>query len=200
MSDGGAAAALTRAQLECANGVMIPGLVTDVAASMFAAWAASGDATYMRWLSDALGGDGDGFPRRGTTAAQKGEFSRALLAQPPAPGEGEGEGGGGGIGGRDLAGRLAKMDLRRFKRTLKAFCGGRKPVRAAAAAAAAASELLIEGRKNSAASIPLVASRLVLDYLSLRRLTVPTWNIPFLLSAAASEHARARSVSHASPR
>jgi|TARA_B100001142_G_scaffold183309_1_gene182684 hypothetical protein len=126
LSDGGAAAALTRAQLECANGVMIPGLVTDVAASMFAAWAASGDATYMRWLSDALGGDGDGFPRRGTTAAQKGEFSRALLAQPPAPGEGEGEGGGGGIGGRDLAGRLAKMDLRRFKRTLKAFCGGKK--------------------------------------------------------------------------
>lgn len=52
----GAATALLRALLECANGVMPPSLVTDVSAAMFGAWAAAGDDMFAPLLLAALGG------------------------------------------------------------------------------------------------------------------------------------------------
>jgi hypothetical protein len=77
-----------------------------------------------------LGGPAaDGFPRAGTSAEQKAEFHDALLLlTPPAAEAGLGGGGGGEGGGRGAGkgGRIVKMDLRRFKRALKAFCGGKK--------------------------------------------------------------------------
>ena len=127
---GGAAAATVRALLECANGGMPPNLVTDVSAAMFAAWASNGDEAFSGWLMAALGGDGDGFPRRGTTAAAKADFRDSLLMV------------NGACGGVDAQGRkmeagaiakgikegvvFTKLDLRRFKRVVKAFCGGKK--------------------------------------------------------------------------
>ena len=55
----------------------------------------------------------EGFPRAGTSAEQKAEFHDALLLlTPPEPSPG--------------GGKVTKMDLRRFKRALKAFCGGKK--------------------------------------------------------------------------
>ena len=58
---------------------MPPNLVTDVSAALFAAWASNGDEAFSGWLMEALGGDGDGFPRRGTTAAAKADFRDSLL-------------------------------------------------------------------------------------------------------------------------
>lgn len=126
----GAAAATVRALLECANGAMPPNLVTDVSAALFAAWASNGDDAFSGWLMEALGGDGDGFPRRGTTAAAKADFRDSLLMV------------NGACGGVDAQGRkmeagavakgikegvvFTKLDLRRFKRVVKAFCGGKK--------------------------------------------------------------------------
>ena len=126
----GAAAATVRALLECANGAMPPNLVTDVSAALFAAWASNGDEAFSGWLMEALGGDGDGFPRRGTTAAAKADFRDSLLMV------------NGACGGVDAQGRkmeagavakgikegvvFTKLDLRRFKRVVKAFCWGKK--------------------------------------------------------------------------
>lgn len=56
LMDQGAAVALLRALLECANGVMPPNLVTDVAAAMFSAWIAMGDDTFAPLLLTALAG------------------------------------------------------------------------------------------------------------------------------------------------
>ena len=109
---------------------MPPNLVTDVSAALFAAWASNGDEAFSGWLMEALGGDGDGFPRRGTTAAAKADFRDSLLMV------------NGACGGVDAQGRkmeagavakgikegvvFTKLDLRRFKRVVKAFCGGKK--------------------------------------------------------------------------
>jgi hypothetical protein len=60
-----------------------------------------------------LGPDGDGFPRAGSTAQNKLDFHDQLLMLGSAVN-----------GGTDNLG--GKMDLRRFKRQLKAFCGGKK--------------------------------------------------------------------------
>ena len=112
---------LIRAMLRCACGSMPPGMVTDVSAALFATWAACGDRVFGTWLEEALGGDKDGFPRRSTTREQKAFFARELLGtlgdvpgdapERTAPREASPE---------------AKMDLRRFKRCVKAFCGGKK--------------------------------------------------------------------------
>ena len=124
-SDGGGGAAIVRALLECANGAMPPSAVTDVAAAMFAAWTAVGDEVFGGWLTRALGGDRDGFPRANCTREQKAEFAAALLGV-------DGFEGGGGWGKErgkkpSASGRgPVKVDLRRFKRVLKAFCGGKK--------------------------------------------------------------------------
>ena len=123
--DGGGGAAIVRALLECANGAMPPSAVTDVAAAMFAAWTAVGDEVFGGWLTRALGGDRDGFPRANCTREQKAEFAAALLGV-------DGFEGGGGWGKErgkkpSASGRgPVKVDLRRFKRVLKAFCGGKK--------------------------------------------------------------------------
>ena len=112
---------LIRAMFRCACGSMPPGMVTDVSAALFATWAACGDHVFGTWLAEALGGDKDGFPRRSTTREQKAFFARELLGtlgdvpgdapERTAPREASPE---------------AKMDLRRFKRCVKAFCGGKK--------------------------------------------------------------------------
>lgn len=96
-------------------------MVTDVSVALFATWAACGDHVFGTWLAEALGGDKDGFPRRSTTREQKAFFARELLGtlgdvpgdapERTAPREASPE---------------AKMDLRRFKRCVKAFCGGKK--------------------------------------------------------------------------
>ena len=112
---------LIRAMFRCACGSMPPGMVTDVSAALFATWAACGDHVFGTWLAEALGGDKDGFPRRSTTREQKAFFAHELLGtlgdvpgdapERTAPREASPE---------------AKMDLRRFKRCVKAFCGGKK--------------------------------------------------------------------------
>ena len=110
-----------RALLRCACGSMPPGMVTDVSAALFATWAACGDRVFGTWLSEALGGDRDGFPRKSTSLDQKAFFVRELLGtfgdeDPDAPGP----------TGPHESSPEAKMDLRRFKRCVKAFCGGKK--------------------------------------------------------------------------
>ena len=114
-----------RAMLRCACGSMPPGMVTDVSAALFATWAACGDRVFGTWLAEALGGDKDGFPRKSTTLDQKAAFARELLfsgtcgdADPDAPD-------GSNPRSRESSPE-AKMDLRRFKRCVKAFCGGKK--------------------------------------------------------------------------
>ena len=116
----GAGVALVRAMLECANGLMPPGLVTDVAAALYAAWMAVGDGRMAEWLHGALGGDRDGFPRDSTTKEQKEDFIGLLLfLHADASGHGD-------LGPSRLGKTGEKHDLRRFKRCLKAFCGGKK--------------------------------------------------------------------------
>tara|TARA_B100000405_G_C16626377_1_gene389672 strand:- start:107 stop:958 length:852 start_codon:yes stop_codon:yes gene_type:complete len=116
----GAGVALVRAMLECANGLMPPGLVTDVSAALYAAWMAVGDGRMAEWLHGALGGDRDGFPRDSTTKEQKEDFIGLLLfLHADASGHGD-------LGPSRLGKTGEKHDLRRFKRCLKAFCGGKK--------------------------------------------------------------------------
>jgi len=110
-----------RAMFRCACGVMPPGMVTDVSAALFATWAACGDHVFGTWLLEALGGDKDGFPRRSTTREQKAFFARELLGMlGDVPGDAPER-----TAPRE-ASPEAKMDLRRFKRCVKAFCGGKK--------------------------------------------------------------------------
>jgi hypothetical protein len=112
---------LIRAMFRCACGVMPPGMVTDVSAALFATWAACGDHVFGTWLLEALGGDKDGFPRRSTTREQKAFFARELLGTlGDVPGDAPER-----TSTRE-ASPEAKMDLRRFKRCVKAFCGGKK--------------------------------------------------------------------------
>ncbi len=116
----GAGVALVRAMLECANGLMPPGLVTDVSAALYAAWMAVGDGRMAEWLRGAVGGDRDGFPRDSTTKEQKEDFIGLLLfLHADASGHGD-------LGPSRLGKTGEKHDLRRFKRCLKAFCGGKK--------------------------------------------------------------------------
>ena len=112
---------LIRAMFRCACGVMPPGMVTDVSAALFATWAACGDHVFGTWLLEALGGDKDGFPRRSTTREQKAFFAHELLGMlGDVPGDAPER-----TSTRE-ASPEAKMDLRRFKRCVKAFCGGKK--------------------------------------------------------------------------
>ena len=116
-------ARLLRAMLRCACGSMPPGMVTDISAALFATWAACGDRVFGTWLAEALGGDRDGFPRKSTTLDQKASFVNELLGT-------FGDAGDAGDAGDRTSPREAspeaKMDLRRFKRCVKAFCGGKK--------------------------------------------------------------------------
>ena len=116
-------ARLLRAMLRCACGSMPPGMVTDISAALFATWAACGDRVFGTWLAEALGGDRDGFPRKSTTRDQKASFVNELLGT-------FGDAGDAGDAGDRTSPREAspeaKMDLRRFKRCVKAFCGGKK--------------------------------------------------------------------------
>ena len=116
----GGGIALVRAMLECANGLMPPGLVTDVSAALYASWMSVGDARMGEWLHGALGGDKDGFPRDSTTKEQKEDFLGLLLfLHADASGHGD-------LGPARIGKTGEKHDLRRFKRCLKAFCGGKK--------------------------------------------------------------------------
>ena len=116
-------ARLLRAMLRCACGSMPPGMVTDISAALFATWAACGDRVFGTWLAEALGGDRDGFPRKSTTRDQKASFVNELLGT-------FGDAGDAGDAGDRTSPREAspeaRMDLRRFKRCVKAFCGGKK--------------------------------------------------------------------------
>ena len=115
----GGGIALVRAMLECANELMPPGLVTDVSAALYASWMSVGDARMGEWLHGALGGDKDGFPRDSTTKEQKEDFLGLLLfLHADASGHGD-------LGPSRLGKTGEKHDLRRFKRCLKAFCGGK---------------------------------------------------------------------------
>ena len=102
---------------------MPPGMVTDISAALFATWAACGDRVFGTWLAEALGGDRDGFPRKSTTRDQKASFVNELLGT-------FGDAGDAGDAGDRTSPREAspeaRMDLRRFKRCVKAFCGGKK--------------------------------------------------------------------------
>ena len=81
-------------------------------------------AYLVSWgIAEALGGDRDGFPRKSTTLDQKASFVNELLGT-------FGDAGDAGDAGDRTSPREAspeaKMDLRRFKRCVKAFCGGKK--------------------------------------------------------------------------
>jgi|TARA_B110000305_G_C19195330_1_gene518556 hypothetical protein len=93
---------------------MPPGLVTDISAALFLIWSACGDAVFGSWLVEALGPDRNGFPRKTTTIEQKTFFVNELLGLPDEAVP---------VGEREA---IVKMDLRRFKRVVKAFCGGKK--------------------------------------------------------------------------
>ena len=105
---------IVRGMLQCACGVMPPGLVTDISAALFLIWSACGDAVFGSWLVEALGPDRNGFPRKTTTIEQKTFFVNELLGLPDEAVP---------VGEREA---IVKMDLRRFKRVVKAFCGGKK--------------------------------------------------------------------------
>ena len=97
---GGGALALVAALVDAACGALPPSLVTAAAGSLHAGWAAAGDEHMRAWLAQALARPG--CPRPGTTEAAKRTFVTQLLAE------------------------ANRRDVRRFKRTLKAFCGGKK--------------------------------------------------------------------------
>ena len=90
------ARALCRALLDAASGGLPSGCVTPVAEAMHAGWVAAGDARLGGWLRFALDMP-PAFPRAGLEA-----FLVALLSE------------------------ANRRDVRRFKRVLKAFCGGKR--------------------------------------------------------------------------
>jgi hypothetical protein len=91
---------LTHALLRAANGALPPDAVSVAAGALHAGWRAGGDVRAAAWLQAALA-DPE-LPRRGTAPKAKAEFLAALLEPANA------------------------ADERRFKRALKAFCGGKK--------------------------------------------------------------------------
>ena len=94
--------AILRLLLECANGVMAPSMISDIAACLHYVWSVYGDVYFVHVLTRALGDDSDGFPKPKTTSEDK----RLWI--------------------ETLCGEDARKDARLFKRSLKAFLGGKK--------------------------------------------------------------------------
>ncbi len=98
--DAGWCTPLVHALLCAANGALPPDCVSDVAAALHAGWRAAGDERFRLWLAGALADPA--LPRPGIALAAKANFGASLVEPANA------------------------SDLRRFKRLLKAFCGGKK--------------------------------------------------------------------------
>jgi hypothetical protein len=90
--------ALVRALLAAAAGGLPPECVTNAAEAAHAGWVAAGDQRTAGWLRDALHEP----PHMGASPAAREAFVAALLVEEN------------------------RRDVRRFKRVLKAFCGGKK--------------------------------------------------------------------------
>ena len=99
---GQSSVALIRRLLECANGVMAPCMISDISACLHQVWSLYGDAAFVDVLTRALGDDKDGFPKRKLTVEDKRLWIETLISD------------------------AARKDARLFKRSLKAFLGGKK--------------------------------------------------------------------------
>jgi len=98
----GRSVAVVRLLLEASNGNWAPAIISDIAAVLHFVWTTYGDQRFSAVLIASLGGDDDGFPKIKTSRADKMAWVNQLLCDD------------------------ARVDVRVFKRSLKAFLGGKK--------------------------------------------------------------------------